>query len=162
MGKDPTTGMELMIAGRREYHSVEGIGFLFHEAWMAEVFALANKPKEAVELCQKIRELKTESGQGSGDIHVHRALAITAAQKSRPAWDKVDRHMQTAIQVAIDCGARPDRAITHYRYAELLSKKGAHMQAQEQLTEAVLQFRDMEMTWWLEQAEALGKSLGAN
>ena len=57
----------------RDNHSIEGIGFLFHEAWMAEVFALTNKPKEAVELCQKIRELNTESGQSSGDNHMHRA-----------------------------------------------------------------------------------------
>ncbi len=162
MGKDQTTGMELMIEGLREYHSVEGIPFLFHEAWMAEVFALANKPKEAVELCQKIRELKTESGQGSGDIHMHRALAITTAQKSRPAWDKVDRQMQTAIQVAIDCGARPDRAITHYRYAELLHKKGDPAAAHEQLDQATALFREMEMNWWLEQAEELGKGLGAD
>ena len=93
---------------------------------------------------------------------MHRALAITAAQKSRPAWDKVDRHIQTAIQDAIDCGARPDRAITHYRYAELLSKKGDSALAREQLEQATILFREMEMTWWLEQAETLGISLDAN
>ena len=59
-------------------------------------------------------------------------------------------------------GARPDRAITHYRYAELLHEKGDPEQAREQFAKATALFRDMEMTWWLEQVEELGKRLGAN
>ena len=50
---------------------------------------------------------------------------------------------------------RPDLAITHFRFAELLGRKGDSAEASEQLTKATAFFREMEMTWWLEQAERL-------
>jgi hypothetical protein len=49
----------------------------------------------------------------------------------------------------------------HFRYAELLHKKGDLDAARDRLAEASALFREMEMTWWLEQFGALGKELGA-
>ena len=69
--------------------------------------------------------------------------------------------MLESLGLAKERGARPDLAITHFRYAELLHKKGDRADALEQHHQATALFRDMEMTWWLEQADALGKSLGA-
>ena len=63
------------------------------------------------------------------------------------------------IRLTEERGARPDLAITHFRYAELLQQKGDLPQAREQLGQATALFSDMEMTWWLEEAEALEKSL---
>ena len=62
-------------------------------------------------------------------------------------------------ELAEERGARPELAISHFRYAELFRKKGDHDAAREQLDQATALFRDMEMTWWLEQAEELGKTL---
>ncbi len=52
-------------------------------------------------------------------------------------------------------GVRPDVAITHFRHAEILHKKGDLDDAREQLDQAEALFRDMEMTWWSDQAKGL-------
>ena len=69
--------------------------------------------------------------------------------------------MQASLRVSEELGERPNLAITHFRYAELLQQKGDLSEARENLDKAATLFREMGMTWWLEQAEALGKSLDA-
>ncbi len=64
--------------------------------------------------------------------------------------------------MAQERGARPDLAITRFRYAELLRGKGNFERAGKELDNSSELFCQMEMTWWLEQAETLGENLGAN
>jgi len=93
---------------------------------------------------------------------MQRVLAMVAAQETPHDWHKVDEHMSESLRLAEERGARPELAISHFRYAELLLRKGDSAQAGEQLDKAGTLFREMEMTWWLQQAEALGKTLIAN
>jgi hypothetical protein len=46
-------------------------------------------------------------------------------------------------------------AITHFRYAEILHKRGDLPAALEQLSAAEKLFAEMEMTWWSGQAAGL-------
>ena len=69
--------------------------------------------------------------------------------------------MRESLSLAEERRGRPQFAIGCFRYAELLKQKGDSAQGQEQLGKATALFSDMKMTWWLEQAEALGKNLGA-
>ncbi len=50
---------------------------------------------------------------------------------------------------------RSDGPVSHFRYAEILHKKGDLDVAREQLDQAEALFRDMGMDWWTEQAEGL-------
>ncbi len=50
---------------------------------------------------------------------------------------------------------RSDGPVSHFRYAEILHKKGDLDAAREQLDQAEALFRDMGMDWWTEQAEGL-------
>ena len=70
--------------------------------------------------------------------------------------------MGEGLRLAKERGALPDLAITHLRYAELLQQKGDLERAWEQLDKATELFRDMEMTWWLEQAGKLRDAVAAN
>ena len=63
--------------------------------------------------------------------------------------------MQESVDLANSLGARPELSAIHFRYAEILHKKGDSDAAREQLAKADVLFRDMEMTWWSEQAEGL-------
>ena len=60
---------------------------------------------------------------------------------------------------SVEVAGRPDLAVTHFRYVELLQHTGDQIEAHEQLDQASSLFREMEMTGWLEQAEELGKTL---
>ena len=84
-----------------------------------------------------------------------RVLAMVAAQQTPPNWHKVDEHMTESIRLAEERGARPEQAVTHFRYSELLNRKGNQERAAEHLKQAATLFSQMEMTWWAKQAEAL-------
>ena len=96
-----------------------------------------------------------------GELHgaaiAHRALAIAAAARSD--WKEAEARMGESIRLARECGARPDLAQSHFRYAELLSRKGDWDAAREQFARAIELFREMEMDWWLEQAHQLERHL---
>ncbi|MCZ6552284.1 MAG: hypothetical protein O7A67_00660, partial [SAR324 cluster bacterium] len=72
-----------------------------------------------------------------------------------PDWNATDRHQSSAVTVGEEDGAKPNVALTHFRYAECLHKKGDLDTAREQLDRAEALFRDMGMDWWTEQAEGL-------
>lgn len=63
--------------------------------------------------------------------------------------------MGEGLRLAEERGELPDLALTHFRYAELLQQKGDQAEAREQLDQAIALFREMDMPWWLEQAEEL-------
>ncbi len=84
---------------------------------------------------------------------------MTAALNSPPDWKGADTHMGESIRLSRERGERPFLAVTHFRYAECLHKKGDLDAAREHLEQAEALFREMGMDWWMEQAEELGKRL---
>ncbi len=67
--------------------------------------------------------------------------------------------MGEGLRLAEERGELPDLALTHFRYAEILHSRGHLKQSRENLDQAFEFFLDMEMTWWLEQAEELRERL---
>jgi len=51
---------------------------------------------------------------------------------------------------------------SHYGIPKGLRQRRDPARARDHLDQATALFRDMDMTWWLEQAGALGESLSAN
>jgi hypothetical protein len=84
-----------------------------------------------------------------------RALAMGISQSDPVDWSKTRSHLQNAIEVSNRTGRRPQAAHTHFRYAEILHKKGDLTEAREQLDQATALFLDMGQVWWMEQAEGL-------
>ncbi|MEE8434254.1 MAG: hypothetical protein V3S64_05650 [bacterium] len=82
-----------------------------------------------------------------------------ASEGSPPDFSSVEGLINQCFDMAKASGARPDLGITHFRYAEILHKKGDLNAAQEQLAKATTLFREMEMIWWLEQAKTLRRRL---
>ena len=129
-------------------------------AWLAEIQALAGRGEEGSESGRKALEV-LQFGEKWGEVAAHRALAMAAAHTSPLDWERCDSHITESRRLARERSARPDMALTHLRYAEILHKKGDLDAAREQLDQATALFGEMEMTWWLEQAEALEKTLEA-
>ncbi len=155
MSGDPEAGKTLMLAGLSRATEGGSQGMPIIIAWHAEAMAMRVPMADARAIIANASDSAERNGLYVGRPTLDRARAIVAARETPPDWDKVDAHMQAAIQFTLERGARPDLAITHYRYAELLAKKGDLDQAREQLDQAIDLFREMEMTWWLEQAERL-------
>jgi len=65
-----------------------------------------------------------------------------------------EEHFRQAIVLAGQLGMRPLVAHCHLGLGELYRRAGKGQQAEEHLTAAVTMFREMDMRFWLEKAEA--------
>ena len=111
-------------------------------------------PKEANQFAKKSFQ-EIEHGERWGETIAIRASAMAAALETHPDWNRVEAHMQESLRMAEERGERPQLAIGCFRLAEIMHKKGDLDAAHDQLNQATTLFREMEMTWWAEQAEAL-------
>ncbi|MEE9612114.1 MAG: adenylate/guanylate cyclase domain-containing protein [Desulfatiglandales bacterium] len=155
-------GIDLIRKGMEKIEAT-GSTFSFGLAygWLAEAHALDGHKEEAEVCANKVSD-SIKLGERWGEVVAYRALAIMAA-KGKPAdWNKVDAHMGESLRLAEERGARPDLAIGCFRYSELLRDKDDLDQARNYLNRATGLFSEMEMAWWLEQAEELEKRLAPN
>ena len=134
------------------------MAMIFIYGGLAESYAQEGALDEAVSFANKALELK-RFGAGFGEPIPHRALAIASAQGRPPDWNLAEERLNESIRLCRESGERPNLAIGYFRHAELLHGKGEPEQARAQLDQASALFREMEMTWWLKQAEELGKAL---
>jgi tetratricopeptide (TPR) repeat protein len=101
----------------------------------------------------------TEIAQATGEQHgmgiAQRASAMAATGKLQPDWNMVRARFDGCLKDFRTQGARPFLAVTQFRYAECLHKLGDLDAALAQLAQAETAFAELDMPWWLDQAEAL-------
>jgi len=95
----------------------------------------------------------------TGRVNCELAQALMAAHQTPPDWEATEVHADAALKLAEKLELKPDMAVGHLDYARLLAEKGDVDRAKEQLQFATNLFIEMEMSWWLEQAEELGERL---
>ena len=71
---------------------------------------------------------------------------------SDPGWAR--ERLEKALALAAELGMRPEVAHCHLDLGKLYRRTGKREQAQEHLTTATTMYREMEMRFWLEKAEA--------
>jgi hypothetical protein len=72
-----------------------------------------------------------------------------------------ETHYRRALALAEPRGMRPLVAHCHLGLGKLSWRTGKHEQAREHLTTATTLYRDMDMRFWLEQAEAELRALAS-
>ena len=65
-----------------------------------------------------------------------------------------EQHYRDAMILADELGMRPLVAHCHLGLGKLYRRAGQRQEAQEHLTTATTMYREMDMRFWLEQAEA--------
>ena len=68
--------------------------------------------------------------------------------------DTAEAHYRQALALAEELGLRPLVAHCHLGLGRLYERTGKREEAQEHLTAATTMYREMDMRFWLEQAEA--------
>jgi tetratricopeptide (TPR) repeat protein len=166
-----TDGYAVFMAGRhRDGHSIlrqavdelVARGLLYTISWayalLAEVSLLLGEAESGVKLSRASRDALRD-GDRIGEPMACRAVALAGALSDTagdpPDWADVLSHLQSAVEIARDAGRLPQAAVSHFRYAECLQKKGDPTAALGQLSQAERLFADLEMIWWSEQAAAL-------
>ena len=82
------------------------------------------------------------------------------SQARRWAWPSAggigdaEGYYREALALATELGMRPLVAHCHLGLGKLYRRTGQREQAQEHLTTATTMYREMGMTYWVEQAEA--------
>jgi hypothetical protein len=83
-----------------------------------------------------------------------RATSRPAPCLEPPALEHAEQHYRQALGVAKELGMRPLVAHCHLGLAKLYRRTDKREQAQEHLATATTMYREMDMRFWLEQAEA--------
>ena len=88
------------------------------------------------------------------EAYALRLLGDIAARREPPEVEQAEGHYQQALALAEELGMRPLQAHCHLGLGTLYAKIDRREQARTELSAAIALYRDMEMTFWLPQAEA--------
>ena len=95
-----------------------------------------------------------QRGEQEAEGHVLRLLGDIAAYPDCFEADTAEAHYRQALALAEALGLRPLKAHCHLGLGKLFRRTGENEEAQEDLTTATMMYREMDMRFWLEQAEA--------
>jgi class 3 adenylate cyclase/tetratricopeptide (TPR) repeat protein len=106
------------------------------------------------------RALDSTQGQPGFAAYAHHLLGDITTQPDRHDADSGEAHYQTALALAERRGMRPLIAHCHLGLGKLYRRIGKLREADEHLTTATMMYREMDMRFYLWQAEAELKGLG--
>jgi tetratricopeptide (TPR) repeat protein len=89
--------------------------------------------------------------------HAHRLLGDIAADPEQLNADAGEVHYRKALELAEPRGMRPLVAHCHLGLTKLYQRVGKQEQAEGHVATATTLYREMDMTFWLEQAESAAR-----
>jgi tetratricopeptide (TPR) repeat protein len=135
---------------------------------VGRAFVLALQ-SEAELLAGQVGEARSAGLRGLEDAHARRergdeAACLRALGEAEASGDPPDigaagTHLQDALALEAELGRRPFEAHCHLSLAKLYARTGKREQARQHLTTATAMYREMDMWFYLEQAEAESKAL---
>ena len=129
---------------------------------LAEGYLLAGRPQESVLPAQRALELATTMrARGCEALALHR-VAEAAAGSGEPMLEAVRSSYQAALSLAEALDMRPLVAHCYLGLGKLYRRTGKRQEAQEHLAMATTMYREMDMHFWLAQAEAEIRTLGTS
>jgi tetratricopeptide (TPR) repeat protein len=139
--------LELAAAGR-------GVGQALQAASLSEGYLRAGRMEGASQAAQRALALARDHKERGNEAWVLRLWGEIAAERDPPDLEKADDHYRQATALAQELGMRPLVAHCHLGLGRLYSRAGQHEQAREHLTTATTMYREMDMQFWRDQAEA--------
>ncbi|HEV2057421.1 MAG TPA: tetratricopeptide repeat protein, partial [Methylomirabilota bacterium] len=135
------------------------LGFLAHHGLavvaLAEVLSLVRRMEDARNCAERAVTISLDRDEPGHQAYGLHLLGEIAASLDRPNIEFAERCYQESTAVAADAGMGPLIAHCHLGLGKLYRRTGKREQAQEHLTTATTMYRDMDMRFWLEQAEAI-------
>ncbi|MBI4588280.1 MAG: AAA family ATPase [Candidatus Rokubacteria bacterium] len=131
----------------------------FYVLW-AEGLLLGGQIEEAKRVADRAVELALASGERGSEGWAFYLLGEIAAVGDLPDLASAFTSYERARALAEELGMRPLLARCHLSLGHLYRRAGNGAKAREHLTMGATLFREMDMRFWLEQAEAALKELG--
>jgi tetratricopeptide (TPR) repeat protein len=121
---------------------------------LGEAQAQVGYMEEAHAHAERTLALAHEHQERGHQAYALRLLGDIAARRSPPESESAETHYRQALALAEELGMRPLQAHCHLGLGTLYAQTGPPEPARVALTTAIAMHRDMEMTFWLPQAEA--------
>ncbi|HSF01792.1 MAG TPA: tetratricopeptide repeat protein, partial [Solirubrobacterales bacterium] len=138
------------LAGR----TARVVGWTGRVGALGGAYLLDGRLADATRIAQDGLAAARQRGERAVEGHVLRLLGDIAAHPDRVEVETAEAHYRQALALAEELGLRPLVAHCHLGFGKLFRRTGKREQAQEHLTTAMTMYREMGMTYWLEQAEA--------
>jgi tetratricopeptide (TPR) repeat protein len=133
-------------------------GFLYDQAlfvtWLSETYLLAGRREEASAGAARALALARAQQERGHEAWALRLLGDIAAQREPPGVEEAIAYYQPALALAEELGMRPLQAHCQRGLGTLYATVGQREQARAALAAAIVLYRDLDMAFWLPQAEA--------
>jgi class 3 adenylate cyclase/tetratricopeptide (TPR) repeat protein len=125
-----------------------------HRWLLAEAHLLGNRPDDARKAVQEALELARRHGERGNEAEALRILGECAVASARADLTTARQSFEQALALAEELGMRPLVAHCHLGLGKLYRRTDKRGEVREHLTTATTMYREMDMPFWLEQAEA--------
>ncbi|MFQ5896985.1 MAG: adenylate/guanylate cyclase domain-containing protein [Candidatus Methylomirabilia bacterium] len=129
-------------------------GHSFMVAQLSLAYLLAGRLEDATDLAGRALELARDHSERGLEAWAVRLFGEIASHPDALDREKAEDYYRQAMALADELGMRPLSAQCHLGLGKLYRRTGNRAQAEEHLTTATTLLREMEMRFWLEQAEA--------
>ena len=121
---------------------------------LGEVALATGQIEEAARLGERALDLARRHNQRGHEVYALRLLGEVASRRDPPDVPAAAVHYQGSIGLGQELGMRPVVAHCHLGLGKLYRRVARREQAREHLTIATTMYREMDMRFSLEQAEA--------
>jgi predicted ATPase len=123
-------------------------------ASLGDAYMMAGRLDDAAAQAEQALAIARAGKELSHEAYAFRLMGEIARRQSAPSEEAAERHYHDALALSTELGMRPLVAHCHLGLGKLYWQAGKRDQAQEHLTIATTMYREMDMRFWLEQAEA--------
>jgi tetratricopeptide (TPR) repeat protein len=127
-------------------------------AFLGEAHLLAGRQDDALAVARRALDLAQRQKERGNEAWVLRLFGEIAGLADPPDLESAQEHYSRALARADELGMRPLVAHCHFGLGRLYRRTGDQAKANEHLSTATAMYREMDMGFWLAQAEsALGQ-----
>ena len=120
---------------------------------LGEACLLVDRVEDALALTRQAFALTRERGQRGDEAWALRLLGEVASHRDPPDAETAERGYREAMALGEELGMRPLAAHCHLGLGKLYRATGKRKEAHESLAMATTMYREMDMRFWLAQAE---------
>jgi tetratricopeptide (TPR) repeat protein len=127
---------------------------------LGEAYLTLGRLEEARDMATRAQGIAADRGERGNLAWTVWLLGEVEARRTPASIHPASDHYSEALAIGVELGMRPLVAHCHLGLGKLAQRTGTREQALEHLTIATAMYREMGMTYWLEQAKAEIKTLG--
>jgi Predicted ATPase len=131
-----------------------GVGRAMQLAWLGEAYLLEGGLDAALERAQQAVSLAERHRERSHEAWGLRLLGEIASRRNPPAVETAEGYYHEALALAGELGMRPLVAHCHLHLGRVFRKTDRREGTRQHLTTATTMYREMDMRYWVDEAEA--------